>query len=103
MKTRIFATALICFFFNLLQPVSASNIQADPEVKVIVSAKRIWLVADEMAVKSLMVQVRDQKGNVVLEQNFSSKITDWSLSIDQLPKGCYTVQVGGQKATSFKH
>ena len=103
MKTRIFATALICFFFNLLQPVSAATASSDPEVKVVVSAKRIWLVADEMSVKNLNVQVIDQKGKVVMEKTFSSKMTDWSLYIEQLPQGCYTVQVGNQKATCFKH
>ena len=102
MKTRICALALICFFFNMLQPVAAATQTSDPEVKVVVSAKRIWLVADEMSVKSLNVQVLDQKGKVVLEKIFSSKMTDWSLQIEHLPKGNYTVQVGGQKATGFK-
>lgn len=103
MNTRIFATALICFFFNMLQPVSAAVPANDPEVKVIVSAKRIWLVTDEISVKSLTVQVIDQHGKVVLEKNFSSKMTDWSLQIEQLPKGCYNVQVDGRNATCFKH
>ena len=103
MNTRIFATALICFFFNMLQPVSAATISSDPEVKVVVSAKRIWLVTDEISVKNLSVQVLDQKGKVVLEKTFSSKMTDWSLQIEHLPRGCYTVQVGEQKATCFKH
>lgn len=103
MKTRIFATALICFFFRLLPAASASHLPVDPAVKVVVSAKRIWLVADEMAVKNLTVQVMDQKGKVVLEKNFSSKIADWSLSIDQLPEGSYSIQVGAQKAICFTH
>jgi len=103
MKTRIFATALICFFFNMLQPVSAATPVSDPAVKVVVSAKRIWLVTDEISVKNMSVQVIDQKGKIVLEKNFSSKMTDWSLYIEQLPKGCYTVQIDGQKATCFKH
>lgn len=103
MKTRIFATALICFFFHLAQPVSAATPSSDPEVKVVVSAKRIWLVADEMSVKNLNVQVLDHNGKVVMEKTFSSKMTDWSLQIEQLPKGCYKVQVGAQQATCFKH
>ncbi|MCC6282369.1 MAG: hypothetical protein IT262_17325 [Saprospiraceae bacterium] len=102
MKTRIFATALICFFFHLAQPVSAATPASDPEVKVVVSAKRIWLVTDELSVKSLNVQVFDQKGVVVMEKTFSSKMTDWSLQIENLPKGCYTVKVGAQQATCFK-
>lgn len=76
---------------------------SDPEVKVVVSAKRIWLVTDEISVKSMSVQVVDQKGKIVLEKNFSSKMTDWSLYIEQLPKGCYTVHIDGQKSTCFKH
>ncbi|HOY05576.1 MAG TPA: hypothetical protein PLO67_09240 [Saprospiraceae bacterium] len=103
MKTRFFAAALICFFFNMLQPVSAATPVSDPAVKVVVSAKRIWLVTDEISVKNMSVQVIDQKGKIVLEKNFSSKMTDWSLYIEQLPKGCYTVQIDGQKATCFKH
>lgn len=103
MKTRIFAFALICFFFNMLQPVWAASSASDPAVKVVVSAKRIWLVTDEISVKSMSVQVMDQNGKTVLEKNFSSKTTDWSLYIEQLPKGCYTVQIDGKKATCFKH
>lgn len=103
MKTRIFAFALICFFFNMLQPVWAASSASDPAVKVVVSAKRIWLVTDEISVKSMSVQVMDQNGKTVLEKNFSSKTTDWLLYIEQLPKGCYTVQIDGKKATCFKH
>lgn len=102
MKTRIFATAIICLFFSLLTFVSAASPSSDPEIKVVVSAKRIWLVTDEISIKHLSVQVLDQKGKVVLEKTFSSKMTDWSLQIEHLPKGTYTVQVGGQKATYFK-
>ena len=76
---------------------------ADPAVKVVVSAKRIWLVTDEISVKNMRVQVVDQKGKIVLEKNFSSKTTDWSMYIEQLPKGCYVVQIDGQKSTCFKH
>jgi hypothetical protein len=103
MKTRIFATALICFFFHFAQPVSAVTPSSDPEVKVVVSAKRIWLVTDEVSVKNLNVQVLDQTGKVVMEKTFSSKMTDWSLQIEQLPKGSYCVKVGVQQATCFKH
>lgn len=103
MKTRIFAFALICFFFNILQPVSAAVQAHVPEVKVVVSAKRIWLVTDEIAVKNMTVKVLDHAGKVVMEKNFSSKMTDWSLQIEQLPKGSYSVQIDGRDVTAFKH
>lgn len=103
MKTRIFAFALICFFFNALQPVSAAVPDNDPAVKVVVSAKRIWLVTDEISVKNMTVQVLDKNGKVVLEKSFSSKMTDWSLQIEQLPRGCYSVMIDGQNATCFNH
>ncbi len=103
MKTRIFVFALICFFFNTLQPVSAAVPTNDPKVKVVVSAKRIWLVTDEISVKNMTVQVLDRNGKVVLEKSFSSKVTDWSLQIEQLPKGSYSVQIDGRPATSFNH
>lgn len=103
MKTRFFAFALICFFFSTLQTVSAANFGSDPEVKVVVSAKRIWLVTDEISIKELRVQVLDQEGKVALEKCFSSKMSDWSLHIENLPKGSYTVQVAGVTVKTFKH
>ena len=104
MKTKLLLVALFSLFLSLNQNVfaSAPNIfGGDPDVKVVVSQKRIWLVADEISVKSLTVQVLDEQGKVVMEKHFSSKTIDWSLRIESLPKGKYSVMVGNKKMTDF--
>ncbi len=104
MKTKLLLAGLFSLFLNLSQNASAStpNITGgDPDVKVVVSQKRIWLVADEISVKSLTVQVLNEQGKVVMEKHFSSKMTDWSLRIESLPDGKYSVMVGNKKMTDF--
>lgn len=104
MKTKLLLVGLFSLLFSLSQTIAASspNIQRnDPDIKVVVSQKRIWLVADEISVKSLTVQVLNEKGKVVMEKHFSSKMTDWSLRIESLPDGKYTVMVGDKKMTDF--
>ena len=105
MKTNIFRTLVLCLFLSLnhANPLSAaaSFFGQDPDIKVVVSQKRIWLVTDEISVKSLTVQVMNAKGKVVMEKNFSSKMTDWSLQIASLPEGTYSVMVGSKKMTEF--
>jgi hypothetical protein len=46
--------------------------------------------------------VLDEQGKVVMEKHFSSKMTDWSLRIESLPKGKYSVMAGDKKMTDFK-
>ncbi len=104
MKTKLFLVALFSLLLSLNQSVAGSNSNTthnDPDVKVVVSQKRIWLVTDEISVKCLTVQVLDEKGKVVLEKHLSSKMTDWSLNITSLPDGNYSVTVGGKKMTQF--
>lgn len=105
MKTKLLLAALVSLFFSLHQTAAASNSAIwgnDPDVKVFVSQKRIWLVTDEISVKSLTVQVLDEHGKVVMEKHFSSKMADWSLRIEALPEGKYSVKVGSKKMTDFK-
>ena len=90
---------------NLSQSFAASGqtiYHNDPDVKVVVSQKRIWLVTDEISVKSLTVQVLNAQGKVVMEKHLSSKMTDWSLRIESLPEGKYSVLVGDKKVTDFQ-
>ncbi len=97
---KSFLIALFCVSFLQINAAAAS--QHDPEVKVIISPRRIWLVADEMPVKNLTVQVFDLQGKVVLEQRFSSKTADWSLDLQSLPVGRYSVVAGAQEPIRFR-
>lgn len=105
MKTKLLLAALFSLLFSIGQTASASNSTTwgnDPDVKVFVSQKRIWLVTDEISVKSLTVQVLNEQGKVIMEKQFSSKMADWSLRIDALPEGKYSVMVGTKKMMDFK-
>lgn len=74
----------------------------DPiDIKVVVSTKRIWFVADEMPMKCLKTKIIDAQGNIVLEKCFSSKCADWFLNIEALPKGDYTLHLG-DRVEKFK-
>lgn len=104
MKTKLLLVGLFSLLLSLSQSIAASNSNissSDPDIKVVVSQKRIWLVTDEISVKSLTVQVLDARGKVVMEKHFSSKMTDWSLRIESLPVGNYSVLVGEKKVTDF--
>ena len=105
MKTNIFRTFVLCLFLSLnhaTTSTAATFFGGEPEVKVVVSQKRIWLVTDEISVKNLTVQVMNEKGKVVMEKTFSSKMTDWSLQIGSLPEGKYSVMIGRKKMTEFQ-
>lgn len=97
-----FLIALFCALFLQMNTAAATTPSNDPEVKVIVSPRRIWLVTDEMPVKKLTVQVLDTAGKVVMEQHFSSKTADWSLDLQALPAGRYTVVAGAQEPIRFR-
>ncbi len=101
MKNSILV-ALICALFLQIAPATAATVTQFPEVKVVVSARRIWLVADEMPVKNLQVQVFNVAGKVVLDKKFSSKTADWSLDLTALPAGEYTVVAGKQAPVHFR-
>lgn len=117
MKTQIFAALLFAFSFNQTQsnatPFSNHLLrdtgimdcpaQVDPfDIKVVVSPKRIWLVADEMPMKCLKTIIKDTEGKVVLEKCFSSKCAEWFLNIESLPKGEYTLYLGTDRIEKFK-
>ena len=104
MKTKLLFVCFFSLLLSLSQSIAASNSNissSDPDIKVVVSQKRIWLVTDEISVKSLTVQVLDARGKVVMEKHLSSKVADWSLRIESLPEGNYTVQVGDKKMADF--
>ncbi len=97
----IFAAAL-CWLS--IHTASANNMPQTfgPEMKIVVSAKKIWLVHDETPVKHLAVQIRNAEGKVVIEQIFSSKNADWSLDICTLAEGEYQILVGGEVVRKFE-
>ena len=99
---KSFLIALFCALFLQMNTAAAATPSNDPEVKLIVSPRRIWIVADEMPVKSLIVQVFDLQGKVVMEQKFSSKTADWSLDLQALPAGRYSVVAGTQEPIRFR-
>lgn len=115
MKTIIFSTLLFTLTFQTAQAsalhftenkLAVCNIETsggDPiDIKVVVAQKRIWLVADEMPMKCLKTQIKNVKGEVVLEKCFSSKCADWFLNIESLPKGEYTLHLGASRVEKFK-
>lgn len=119
MKTKLFAVLSFALIINQLQannlPQSAvvrtQNVAqaafdqagGDPlDIKVVVSQKRIWFVADEMPMKCLKTKVLNADGKVMLEKCFTSKCSEWFLNIEELPKGEYTLHMGNDRVEKFK-
>lgn len=72
-----------------------------PEVQIVVSQKKIWFVAGETPVKKLDVQVLNEKGCIILQKQLSSKITDWSIDVQQLPSGTYRIMLDSILSKTF--
>lgn len=102
MKTKIFVTLLISLMTGVSQIAMAANGGEPSDVKIVVSEKKIWFIADEMPVKCLCIKVKDNAGKVVLEKCLNSKTADWSLSVESLPKGEYTLVVGKDRTLKFR-
>ena len=107
MKTKliaVFAFAVLIGFTATAStfPTPVRNGGDPTEIRAVISQKRIWFVADEMPVKCLKTQVVDARGKVVLEKCFSSKCAEWSLNIETLPKGDYTLLIGESQVQKFK-
>lgn len=121
MKPTTFALLCIVFTLNQIKSHAAtfSNPAFNPsglqschsiqpkggepnDIKIVVSQKRIWLLTDEMPMKCLKTQVKDATGKVVLEKCFTSKCSNWSLDIEALPRGEYTLYLGTDQIEKFK-
>ena len=118
MKTQLLAVLFLALTFTQLQasslpgtaPMPHSSMQAGKEscdnnpadIKIVFSQKRIWLLADEMPMKCLNTQIKDEAGAIVFEKCFTSKCADWSLNIEALPKGEYTLYLGNDRVEKFK-
>jgi hypothetical protein len=121
MKTQLLAVLFLALNFNQLQasnlpgtartPLytlqagmeSCDNADNSPaDIKIVFSQKRIWLLADEMPMKCLNTQIKNAAGTIVFEKCFTSKCADWSLNIEALPKGEYTLYLGNNQVEKFK-
>jgi len=71
------------------------------DVQIVVTQKKIWFVTDESPMKKLDVQVMNEKGKIVLEKQFSSKMTDWSLDVRDLPPGTYQILLDTKLSQTF--
>lgn len=120
MKTNFLPALLFAVIFNQFQATASNNHPIVPgcepictehanednrnldELKVVISQKRIWFVADEMPMKCVKASVKNDEGETVLEKCFSSKNADWSMNIEALPKGDYTLHIGSNRVEKFK-
>jgi hypothetical protein len=98
---KLFAILIFSVLNGIFSTANAATISDPNDVKIVISAKKIWVVADEMPVKCLCVKVKNSADKVVLEKCLNSKTADWSLSLESLPKGEYSVQVGKDKSIKF--
>jgi hypothetical protein len=102
MKTKLIALLMLSLLTGAFQTAYADNGCDPTDVKVVISEKKIWFVADEMPVKCLCVKIKNSEDKVVLEKCLSSKTADWSLSVESLPKGEYTILMGKDKSIKFR-
>jgi hypothetical protein len=95
---------VIALFQICQQDISKSHFRhyCDPDLHVVVSEKRVWVVADEVNYKKMRVQIRSQSGEIMLEKNFNAKTTDWSFNIQSLPAGAYSVWIDQWQEAQFK-
>lgn len=95
-------TLLFSILLSFLSLNAFANPNAGDEYKVIISEKKIWIMADETPVSKLLVQIKDKNGKVVIEKTFSSKNADWSLSVTDLSEGEYSIWIGAEKSATFR-
>jgi len=103
MKSQFFA-ALVTFFFAVGISTTVFAAQSPltiTDVQVVMTQKKIRFVADESPVKCLRVMMTNEQGAVVIQKQFSSKITDWSIDVHELPAGTYQLQVDDMPAKTF--
>jgi hypothetical protein len=99
MKTSALVSLLFCLLFSAAQ-LHADTLPGD--IRVVVSEKRIFFVADETPYTNLSVKIKDNSGKTLIQKQFNSKNADWSLDVSQLPQGNYTLLVGEHQNLSFQ-
>lgn len=95
---------LLFALLNTLLSARENNLcpQCGGEFRIILSGKKLFVMADETPVNSLLVQVKNHAGVVVAEKKLSSKTADWSLDVAHLPKGDYAVILDNGQSAHFK-
>lgn len=101
MKKLLFALVLVFALFSPAFLLSKPVFNGGHEIRVVISEKKIWFVADEMVVLTMPVEVRDSQGKVVVECQFSAKCSDWSLNVENLPSGKYSVYIENKEVKTF--
>ena len=102
MKSRLFSILVFSLLASVFSTANAANSGDPTDIKIVVSGKKIWFIADEMPVKCLCIKIKNSDNKVVLEKCLNSKTADWSLNVESLPKGEYTILVGKDKTLKFK-
>lgn len=102
MKAKFLVAVVFALIASFSQNSFAANSTEPSDIKVVVSEKKIWFVADEIPVKCLCVKIKNKAGQVVLEKSLTSKTADWSINVEALPKGEYSIEVGKDKSVTFK-
>ena len=102
MNTKLIALFIFSLIASFSPAANAANGDDPTDIKVVISEKKIWFIADEMPLKCLCIKVKNSEDKVVLEKCLSSKSADWSLNVESLPKGEYTVLVGKDKSVKFR-
>lgn len=103
MKTKLLTAAMAALMtIGSLYAQRSFGSGVEPELKAIISAKRIWIVGDETPIKQIAVKVLDKKGAVVAQHPYSSNIVNWSMDIQQLPSGHYSLFIGDKKVREFE-
>ncbi|MEZ4918340.1 MAG: hypothetical protein R2792_04470 [Saprospiraceae bacterium] len=88
----------ICFLLAL------NTLMATPqgqEPLVTIAENRIYLMVEEMPVKDLVVEIKNENNQLILKKVFQTDAQRWFLDIPKLESGSYRVFVGGVEAGRF--
>ena len=99
--TVLFALIISFTSTNALFAVPVLPAGGVPDVQIVVSQKKIWFLANETPVKKLDVQIINEKGCIILQKQLSSKITDWSIDVQELPSGTYRILLDAVLSKTF--
>ena len=100
MKTKLIAS-IFWLALSLMPAFGFADNGSPEEIGVVITPQRILFLTDETPVASISVQVTDNKGKVVLEKQFTAKMVNWSLDVDQLPAGKYCLSINDKHNTCF--